>query len=144
MAIWRAATTDITKLNAALGATLGAHIGIEVLELGEDYLKARMPVDDRTRQPFGRLHGGASVALAETAASFAANLTLDMNVSVAVGLEINANHVRPAKDGWVYAIARPEALGRKTQVWSIRITDEEDRLVCISRCSLAVIPAHEA
>jgi 1,4-dihydroxy-2-naphthoyl-CoA hydrolase len=84
------------------------------------------------------------VALAETAASFAANLVLDMNESVAVGLEINANHVRPVKDGWVYATARPEALGRKTQVWSIRITDEEDRLVCISRCSLAVIPAREA
>ncbi|MEQ8301280.1 MAG: hotdog fold thioesterase, partial [Hyphomonas sp.] len=92
----------------------------------------------------GRLHGGASVALAETVGSIAANLALDSNESVGVGLEINANHVRPVKDGFVYATAKAEALGRTTQVWTIRIKDESDRLVCICRFTVAVIPAQRA
>ncbi|HAW54242.1 MAG TPA: esterase, partial [Hyphomonas sp.] len=91
-----------------------------------------------------RLHGGASVALAETVGSIAANLTLDSNEQIGVGLEINANHVRPVKEGYVYGTATPEALGRTTQIWSIRITDETDRLVCISRFTVAVIPARQA
>jgi 1,4-dihydroxy-2-naphthoyl-CoA hydrolase len=95
-------------------------------------------------QPHGRLHGGASVALAETVGSIAANLTLDSHERVGVGLEINANHVRPVKDGFVYATATPEALGRTTQIWSIRITDETGRLVCISRFTVAVITAQQA
>jgi 1,4-dihydroxy-2-naphthoyl-CoA hydrolase len=99
-----------------------------------------MPVDARTVQPHGRLHGGASVALAETVGSLAANLTLDPAKQIAVGLDINANHIRPVKQGLVIATARPEALGRTTQVWSIRIVDEQDRLVCISRLTMAIIP----
>jgi 1,4-dihydroxy-2-naphthoyl-CoA hydrolase len=111
-----------------------------VVEYGPDWLKARMPVDHRTVQPQGRLHGGASVVLAETVGSIAANMALDSAEQLAVGLDINANHIRPVKEGFVYGTARPESLGRTTQVWSIRITDEQDRLVCISRLTMAVIP----
>ena len=119
--------------------TLIQTLGIEFLEAGDDWLKGRMPVDERTQQPFGVLHGGASVALAETLASWAGTCAVGAE-SVCVGMEINANHVRPASSGWVYGLAKPEALGRSTQVWSIRITDEQDRLVCISRMTLAVVP----
>ena len=118
------------------------HVGIEVVEIGDDFLKARMPVDHRTVQPQGRLHGGASCVLAETVGSIAGNMVIDSSEYLAVGLDINANHIRPVKGGCVYGTARPEALGRSTQVWSIRITDEEDRLVCISRLTMAVIPMH--
>jgi 1,4-dihydroxy-2-naphthoyl-CoA hydrolase len=113
-------------------------LGMEVVDCGDDWLRMRMPVDERTHQPFGRLHGGASVALAETVGSIAANFCLD-ETRVAVGQEINANHIRPVYDGWVYATARPEALGRSSHVWSIRIEDEAGKLVCISRFTVAVI-----
>lgn len=119
--------------------SMAAHVGIEFVDCGPDWLRARMPVDHRTLQPFGRLHGGASVVLAETVGSMAGSLVIDPAGFVCVGLEINANHVRPGRDGWVYATARPEALGRTTQVWSIKITDEADKLVCVSRLTLAVI-----
>ena len=115
-------------------------LGIEFVECGDDFITARMPVDARTHQPFGRLHGGASVALAETVGSVAASYCVDRSTSVAVGMEINANHIRPAYSGWVYATATVESLGRTTQVWSIRIRDEDGRLVCISRLTVAVIP----
>ena len=115
-------------------------LGIEFVDCGDDWITARMPVDARTHQPFGRLHGGASVALAETVGSVAASYCVDRGTSVAVGMEINANHIRPAYDGFVYATARPEALGRTTQVWSIRIENEAGKLVCISRLTVAVIP----
>ena len=118
---------------------LHGHLGMEVVDCGDDWLRMRMPVDERTQQPFGRLHGGASVALAETVASIAANFCVDGVAQVAVGQEINANHIRPAYDGWVHATARPEALGRSSQVWSIRIEDEAGKLVCISRFTVAVI-----
>jgi 1,4-dihydroxy-2-naphthoyl-CoA hydrolase len=118
---------------------LHGHLGMEVVDCGDDWLRMRMPVDERTQQPFGRLHGGASVALAETVASIAANFCVDAAAQVAVGQEINANHIRPAYDGWVHATARPEALGRSSQVWSIRIEDEAGKLVCISRFTVAVI-----
>ena len=125
-----------------LQRTLIGRIGIEFLEAGDDWLRGRMPVDERTHQPFGVLHGGASVALAETLASWAGTCAVGAD-SICVGMEINANHVRPVSSGWVYGVARPEALGRTTQVWSIRITDEQDRLVCISRMTLAVVPAQK-
>lgn len=121
--------------------TLQAHLGMEFVAAGEDWLRLRMPVDARTRQPFGRLHGGASVALAETAASMAGSLCVDPAQWAVVGVEINANHLRPARSGWVHATARPESLGRTLQVWSIRIEDEAGRLVCLSRFTAAVIPA---
>lgn len=117
---------------------------MEVVATGDDWLKMRMPVDARTHQPFGRLHGGASMALAESVASIAANFCIDPEHFIAVGQEINANHVRPVHDGWVYAVARPEVLGRASQVWSIRIEDEVGRLVCISRFTVAVIARDRA
>lgn len=130
----------LDELNPVSANTLQRHLGMEVSGVGDDWLQLRMPVDSRTHQPFGRLHGGASVALAETVGSMAAGYCVDPEKSVAVGLEINANHVRPAYDGWVYATARPETIGRTTQVWSIRIEDEAGKLVCISRFTVAVIP----
>ena len=126
-------------LEAARSAGLHGHLGMEVVDCGDDWLRMRMPVDARTQQPYGRLHGGASVALAETVGSIAANHCIDTTERVAVGQEINANHIRPAYEGWVYATARPEALGRTTQVWTIRIEDEAGKLVCISRFTVAVI-----
>ncbi|MFC2185869.1 hotdog fold thioesterase [Peijinzhouia sedimentorum] len=115
------------------------HLGIEFLELGSDYIKARMPVDNRTKQPFGILHGGASVALAETLGSIASAATLDLSKKACVGLEINANHIRSVSNGFVYGIARPFHIGGSTQVWEIKITDEKDRLVCVSRITMMVI-----
>ncbi len=120
--------------------SLIGHLGIEFLEVGEDWLVARMPVDDRTRQPVGILHGGASVVLAETLASCAATFTVDGERASCVGMEINANHIRPVTSGWVTGVVRPIALGRRTQVWEVRITDEGGKLVCVSRCTMAVIP----
>jgi 1,4-dihydroxy-2-naphthoyl-CoA hydrolase len=115
------------------------HLGIEFLELGADFIRARMPVDNRTKQPFGILHGGASVALAETLGSLASAATLDLSKKACVGLEINANHIRSVSEGFVYGIAKPFHIGSSTQVWDIRITDEKDRLVCVSRITMMVI-----
>lgn len=139
MAIWHDEAPDLRQIMAREGGTMIEHLGIEVVEIGDDWLKARMPVDHRTVQPQGRLHGGASVVLAETVGSIAANMVLDSADQLAVGLDINANHIRPVKSGYVYGTARPEALGRTTQVWTIRITDDDDRLVCLSRLTMAVI-----
>ena len=115
-------------------------LGIEILELTDDRVVATMPVDARTRQPFGILHGGASVALAETIASLGATGRIDRSAFMAVGQEINANHLRAKAEGVVTAIAVPVHVGRSSQVWSIEIRDEVNRLVCISRCTLAIIP----
>jgi len=117
--------------------TMIDNLGIEFLEVGDDYVKARMPVDRRTIQPFGLLHGGASVALAETLGSVAANLCVDREKKMCVGLEVNANHLRPVPNGFVYGVARPVHVGDATQVWEIRILNEQDKLVCISRLTLA-------
>lgn len=138
--IWHDGHVDILGLNRQSEGSLNAHIGIEFLEAGPDWLAARMPVDHRTIQPYGRLHGGASVVLAETTASVAGMLTLDPTRETAVGMEINANHLRPVAEGSVIARATPEARQRVTQVWTVRITDESERLICISRVTLAVIP----
>ena len=125
----------------AIGSeNLPGNLGIEILELNDDRVVATMPVDARTRQPFGILHGGASVALAETVASLGATGRIDRNAFVAVGQEINANHLRPKTDGIVTATATPVHVGRTSQVWSISIVDEAGRLICISRCTLAVVP----
>jgi len=114
-------------------------IGIELRLLTPDKVVATMPVDDRTRQPFGILHGGASAALAETVASIGAYLNVDGETQAAVGLELNANHLRAKRDGTVTATATPLHRGRRTQVWEIKIEDEEGRLVCVSRCTLAIV-----
>ena len=118
---------------------LAAALGIEIVELARERVVATMPVDDRTRQPFGLLHGGASIALAETVASFGATVLIDRERFVAVGLEINGNHLRPKTEGLVRATGVPVHVGRSTQVWSIEIADEAGRLVCISRCTLAIV-----
>lgn len=129
----------IAELNSAKNSLVD-HLGIEMLEIGDDFIKARMPVDHRTVQPMTRvLHGGASVALAETLGSTGAFLCVDPAKYYVAGLEINANHVRAVRDGWVTAIARPLHRGRTTQLWEIRIADAADKLVCISRLTLAVI-----
>ena len=122
------------------GTTMVDHLGIEFLEIGDDYVKARMPVDHRTHQPFGLLHGGASVTLAETLGSMGAWFCVDPAKYVCVGLEINANHLRGAREGWVYGVARPLHVGRTTQVWEIKITNAEDKLVCVSRITMAILP----
>ena len=124
-------------------STMIAHLGIELVEVGDDFIKARMPVDHRTRQPAGLLHGGASVALAETLGSLGAIYCVDRDKYYCVGQEINANHVRGVTGGWVTGVARPVHIGRSSHVWEIRITDERDKLVCISRITMAVIDRPE-
>lgn len=119
--------------------TMVEHLGIEFIEVGEDYMKAKMPVDHRTKQPMGLLHGGASVALAETLGSFAAHCVVDQKTQCCVGLEINANHVKAVKDGWVYAIAKALHIGKNTHIWEIKVTNEEGALVCVSRITMAVM-----
>lgn len=114
-------------------------IGIKFTEMGDDYLKATLPVDHTTKQPLGYLNGGVSVALAESVASTAANYCVDQTKYYCVGLEINANHLRPAVSGVVIATARPLHLGNKTQVWEIKIENEEGKLTCVSRMTMAVI-----
>jgi 1,4-dihydroxy-2-naphthoyl-CoA hydrolase len=118
---------------------LGAHLGMEFAELGADYLKGTMPVDHRTKQPYGLLHGGASVALAETLGSVASALVVDHEKFMCVGLEINANHVRSAREGIVTGTCTPIHLGKTTHVWDIKIHDSRDKLICVSRLTVAII-----
>lgn len=131
---------DVTveQLNALSQGTLMEPLGIVITEIGEDYLRGTMPVDARTHQPYGLLHGGASVALAETLGSSAGGLCVGTDQGV-VGIEINANHLRGVSNGTVTGTARAVHVGRSTQVWEIRIEDDRERLVCISRLTLAVI-----
>ncbi|NLI67550.1 MAG: hotdog fold thioesterase [Bacilli bacterium] len=114
-------------------------LGIEIVELDKNKVVMSMPVDERTHQPYGYLHGGASVLLAETVASIGATLHVDVNEKDVFGMEINANHIRSKRDGKVFAIGTPLHIGRTTQVWSIEIKDENDKLVCISRCTIGVV-----
>lgn len=116
-----------------------ANLGIEFTEIGADYIIAKMPVDERTIQPYGLLHGGASVALAETLGSVASHISIDQDNQWAVGLEVNANHLRPAKSGYVYGKVTPIHMGRKSHVWEIRITNEENKLICVSRLTVSII-----
>lgn len=138
MAIWFDAV-PLAAANRRAAGTLIGHLGIELVAAGDDFLEARMPVDARTVQPAGVLHGGASVALAETLASWAATLVVDPREHYCVGQEINANHVRAVRDGHVTGVARPVHLGRRTQVWEVRISDDARRLVCVSRVTIAVL-----
>lgn len=130
---------SVEDLNVYQQETLVSHLGIRYVEVGDDFLAAVMPVDARTKQPAGILHGGASVALAETLGSTGANLVLDREKKLAVGLEINANHIRAMREGQVRGTARPLHIGGSTQVWEIRIVDERERLVCVSRITMAVL-----
>lgn len=140
MGIWNRDFT-LAELERMSKGTMIEHLGIEYTEIGPDFLAATMPVDHRTRQPAGLLHGGASVALAETLGSVAANLVTGMEdaPSSCVGLDINANHIRPMRSGLVRGVTRPLHLGKRTQIWEIRLTDEDDRLVCVSRLTMAVL-----
>lgn len=137
MSIWTV-TPNLERMTEASKNTAVSHMGIEYLEIGDDYVTGRMPVDSRTVQPFGILHGGSSVLLAETLGSMAANCCLRDKNTVAVGLDINANHIRPVTGGWVYATARPQHIGGTTQVWEIRLQNEQGKLTCISRLTMAV------
>ncbi len=136
MSIWRDLKT-LQELNAP-PASLNSHLDIKIVEIGADFLRGTMPVDARTVQPFGLLHGGASVALAETLGSMAAGMCVEPGYSV-VGQEINANHVRAARRGLVTGTTRPVHIGARTHVWTIDIVDEGGKLVCISRLTIAVI-----
>lgn len=126
-------------LNTMSVNTMVTHLGIEFTRIGEDFIEARMPVDHRTHQPLGLLHGGASVVLAETLGSVAATCCVDMSKQYCVGLEINANHIKSVREGFVTGITRPIHVGKKTQVWEIRISNEQNELVCVSRITMAVI-----
>ena len=138
MSIWTQ-VQSLQELNAGSADTLIQHLGILFSEIGAYFLRATMPVDERTRQPYGLLHGGASVVLAETLGSMGANLCVDRSKYVCVGQEINANHVRPARRGLVIGTARPAHLGGRTQVWTIEIRNEAQELTCISRLTMAVV-----
>jgi len=138
MALWNTPVT-LEQLTESSKNTLMEHLGIEYLEIGDDFIKARMPVDHRTKQPNGILHGGASAALAETLGSIAAGFCVDRETKTIVGLEINANHIRPVTGGWVVGVTRPIHVGNTTQIWEIRIYNEQAKLVCVSRLTVANI-----
>jgi 1,4-dihydroxy-2-naphthoyl-CoA hydrolase len=137
MRIWKK-PISVEILTAAHVETTVAHLGIEFLEVGDDFIRARVPVDTRTRQPYGLLHGGVSVVLAETLGSCGAAYSCPEGQR-AVGLDINANHLRGATQGWVFGVARPVHIGRTTQVWHIDLSNEQGQLTCVSRITMAVL-----
>jgi len=140
--IWFRSFT-LEEVNRRGADSMVEHLGIRFTLIGSDYLVATMPVDETTKQPLGLLHGGASVALAETVGSTAANLCVDFDQAFCVGMEINANHLRPVTGGKVSARAEPIHIGRTSHVWSIRITDDRGRLICVSRLTMAVVQRNE-
>ena len=130
----------VAAINQMNAQSLVANLGIEFTEVGADFMCARMPVDKRTVQPFGILHGGASIALAETLGSVASTALIDLTTQAAVGLDINGNHLRVVQDGSVIGTVRPIHIGRRTHVWEIRIEDEKGRLINISRLTMMIMP----
>jgi 1,4-dihydroxy-2-naphthoyl-CoA hydrolase len=138
MTMWKS-PRSVEQLNAARGGTLIEHLGIQFTEVGEDFIRGTMPVDGRTRQPYGLLHGGASVAFAETLGSMGAALCVDSKEYDCVGQEINANHVRAVRSGIVTGTARPLHLGGRSQIWMIDIVNEAGKLVCTSRLTMAIL-----
>lgn len=139
MSIWYNPGIQVEDLLPIGRETMATYLGIEWAGIGNDFLKARMPVDKRTRQPYGLLHGGASCVLAETIGSVASALVVDTSQFSCVGMEINANHLRSVREGWVTGTATPLHLGRNTHVWDIKIRDEQDQLICVSRLTVAII-----
>jgi 1,4-dihydroxy-2-naphthoyl-CoA hydrolase len=135
--IWKVKPT-VEAINSMGDKSMSTYLGIEIMEIGDDFLTARMPVNEKTTQPYGILHGGASCVLAETLGSIGGAFCVDMQTQIVVGLEINANHLRPATEGYVTGTARPIHVGRTTHVWDIKITNEKGALVCVSRLTLAV------
>jgi 1,4-dihydroxy-2-naphthoyl-CoA hydrolase len=130
----------LQRINEGIQNTMTSAIGIEITDIGNGFICGKMPVDERTTQPFGLLHGGASAALAETLGSIGGGIKVYQNNETVVGIEINANHLKSARDGWVYGKATPIRIGKKIQVWNIEITNESNDLICVSRLTLAVIP----
>ncbi len=139
MPIWFNKSLCLADIKFAGSKTMGDYLGMEWLEVGDDYLKMRMPVDERTKQPYGLLHGGASVALAETVGSVASHFVVNPDKFICVGLEINANHVRGVREGFVTATCTPIHIGASTHVWDIKIYDDRGKLVCISRLTVAIL-----
>lgn len=137
--IWFDKQLSIEKLNPIMPNTMAQQLGIEWVEVGQDFLKAKMPVDLRTIQPYGLLHGGASCALAETIGSVASAMVVDHSKYYCVGLEINANHIRGVREGFVTGIAIPLHLGNSTHVWDIKIYDDREKLICVSRLTVAIL-----
>ncbi|MCL6524746.1 MAG: hotdog fold thioesterase [Thermoflavifilum sp.] len=137
--IWFSLDINLDTLHDLSKGTMSEYLGIVFTEIGPDYLKAMMPVNEKTRQPYGLLHGGASATLAETLGSVAAALVVNPQEKACVGMEINLNHIRPVSEGHVHGIARPLHIGKTTQVWDIRITDDRNKLVSVSRLTVAVI-----
>jgi 1,4-dihydroxy-2-naphthoyl-CoA hydrolase len=142
--IWYSEGLTLEQIKPLGKNTMGEYIGIEWTELGDNFIKARMPVDHRTKQPYGLLHGGASCVLSETIGSVASAMVVDHSKFVCVGLEINANHVRSARTGFVTGVATPLHLGANTHVWDIKIYDELEKMVCVSRLTVAVIPRKDS
>ncbi|MEO7800805.1 MAG: hotdog fold thioesterase [Ginsengibacter sp.] len=138
MSIWFDKNIAVADLHALRQNTLASHLEMEWVDIGNDFLQLKMPVNEKTKQPYGLLHGGASCALAETVGSVASALVIDTQKSACVGIEINANHIRGARDGFVTATASPLHLGRTTHVWDIKIHDEAGKLICISRLTVAI------
>jgi uncharacterized protein (TIGR00369 family) len=138
MSIWKV-PMSLKELDLRSQNTMGDHVGIEFIEFGDDFLVARMPVDHRTKQPAGIMHGGASCVLAETVASTAANCCVEVDKFYCVGLEINTNHIRSITEGFVVGKAKPFHIGRTTQVWGIEITNEKQQLISINRLTLSVL-----
>ena len=138
MSIWKR-PISMERLAQSTTGTMVAFVDIEFTEIGEDFLKGRMPVNEKTKQPFGIMHGGASCVLAETLGSIAANYCNDDEHKSFVGLSINTNHIRMVKEGYVIGTAQPLHLGKSTQVWDIRIVDEQDRLISITRLTLTAV-----
>jgi 1,4-dihydroxy-2-naphthoyl-CoA hydrolase len=139
MSIWFNKNLSLEDLQLIGKGSMEEHLGISWVEVGDNFLKASMPVDHRTKQPFGLLHGGASVSLAETIGSVASAMIIDQEKSFCVGMEINANHIRSVKDGSVTGIATPVHIGGSSHVWDIRISNDAGKLVCISRLTVAII-----
>jgi len=137
--IWFNKKLQLADLKQMIPATMGSHLGMEWVEIGHNFLKIKMPVDERTKQPYGLLHGGASCALAETAGSVGSHLIIDPVKFICVGLEINANHVRGVREGFVTASGTPIHIGSSTHVWDIRIKDINENLVCVSRLTVAIL-----
>jgi 1,4-dihydroxy-2-naphthoyl-CoA hydrolase len=137
--IWFNKSIQLHELHPLATNTLAEQIGIEFTEIGDDFLKGRMPVDHRTHQPYGILHGGASCVLAETLGSVASALIIDQSKFICVGLEINANHIRSVREGFVTGTAAPIHIGATTHVWDIKIHDEREKLVCISRLTVVIL-----
>ncbi len=139
MCIWFNKDLSIENIQSLGKNTLGHHLGMEWMAVGNDFMQIRMPVDDRTKQPYGLLHGGASCALAETVGSVASYYVIDTEKYICVGLEINANHIRSATQGFVTATCKPLHLGSSTHVWDIKICDDNDKLICVSRLTVSIL-----